>query len=814
MNFLRRVTLFWVALWVLMSRISALVLTLALPAALSAAEENDRRTMAALAQRVQRPAGFPRLSAVCFSSRWRHPASAKDPHDTFQAAADFHATGFYWISGDSRAWFEEINRRGYPFQGWLSTILPDKLFGNTRQKGRILDAKGNLVTGPWMLAFQGWWGCMNSPEYRAVYLDYVKMYIDAGADSLQMDDPGENYTAVQWGGCYCPHCKEKAARLGKSPPEIQKESTEEFYRWICREIDVYAKRHVPFSCNSRPGDKYFFDFAFDFGLAELADGHARPEALYRAVRDAEQRGKAQMFTYVSRSLARTRAAIALAYACGAQIIVPWDVYIATGAPRYFGKPEEYADLYGFPRAAARYLDGYEDAAVLFPQAGDARYEHLPVGVRGGSDGLSLFVRAMPGQADAPVVIHCVDSSRQPQPFALGIDPARFFGDRPVTIDFVSPAPYERAVHQKAERTKDFGPLAITRRLTAGYVTGCDVPAVRPWGLVVISPDRRATRAVWPPAVLADDASRYTSRLRVRMPCAMPGAVVRYTLNGSEPKADSQVYERPVAVTVAITVKARAFVEGQASTTSTATFRPVSSPRKPSLPNAAPGLCLWLKGDELAGKHKSGEAIARWPAAIGPAMQTEKVKLTDGQMASAPTLAHQAIHGMPAVRFANGTDLLAIRGFANQHLTRGFTVLMVTRSDDPYFGVCGNAVNGNGGIPRLYLTRNGLTYNAATLHGGATRGQPALLTYTHDGADAVSVYVNGSCSGTDRGEQFAPVTQFGGGNFAIPFWSGNTYHPGDVAEVIVFSRRLNDEERAGIEQYLSEKYRLRTVRLWE
>ncbi len=498
-------------------RLSALILALVLPAALSAAEENDKRTMADMAQRVQRPAGFPQPSAVCFSSRWRHPANAKDPHDTFQSAADFHATGFYWISGDSQAWFEEIKRRGYPFQGWLSTILPDKLFGNTRQQGRILNEKGELVTGPWMRAFKGWWGCMNSPEYRAVYLDYVKMYIDAGADSLQMDDPGENYTAIQWGGCYCPHCREKAARLGKSPPEIQKESTEEFYRWIRGEIDAYAKRHVPFSCNSHPGDKYFFDFAFDFGLAELADGQARPEALYRAVRDAEQRGKAQMFTYVSTSLARTRAAIGLAYACGTQIIVPWDVYIATGAPRYFGKPEEYADLYGFARAAARYLDGYEDAAVLLPQAADARYERLPIAVRGGSNELSLFVRAMPGQADAPVVIHCVDSSERPQPFHLDIDPARFFGDRPVTIDFVSPAPYERAAHQKAEQTKEFGPLAVTQRLAAGYVTGCDVPAVGPWGLVVIAPDRAAARAVWPPAVLADDASRYTSRLQVRMP---------------------------------------------------------------------------------------------------------------------------------------------------------------------------------------------------------------------------------------------------------------------------------------------------------
>jgi len=196
------------------------------------------------------------------------------------------------------------------------------------------------------------------------------------------------------------------------------------------------------------------------------------------------------------------------------------------------------------------------------------------------------------------------------------------------------------------------------------------------------------------------------------------------------------------------------------------------------------------------------------------MQTEKVKLADGQMASPPTLADKAIRGMSAVRFANGSDLLAIRNFANEHLAGAFTVFMVTCSADRYFGACGNSLNGNGGTPRLYLTRNGLTYKATSLGVGVTPGEPAVLGYTHDGIDAVAAYVNGMPHGAARGEKFAQVKQFGGGNFAIPFWSGNTYHPGDVAEVIAFDRCLNDDERAGIEQHLAEKYRLRTVKLWE
>jgi hypothetical protein len=55
---------------------------------------------------------------------------------------------------------------------------------------------------------------------------------------------------------------------------------------------------VPFSCKQRRATKYFFDFAFDFGLAELAQSHARRGPLPCRTR-CGSRGKAQMFTYVS-----------------------------------------------------------------------------------------------------------------------------------------------------------------------------------------------------------------------------------------------------------------------------------------------------------------------------------------------------------------------------------------------------------------------------------------------------------------------------------------------------------------------------------
>jgi hypothetical protein len=183
-----------------------------------------------------------------------------------------------------------------------------------------------------------------------------------------------------------------------------------------------------------------------------------------------------------------------------------------GAPRYFGEPEEYADLYGFARASAAYLDGYEDAAFLMPETPDERFPLAPLAVAGGSEHVNLLVRAVPGKPDAPVVIHCLEMGDTPEPFRLRFNPARFFGDRPVTITLLAPSPYDQATHERAEQTKDFAALCVRKQLATGTVTEIEVPAMRPWGLLVIAPDPSVPKRVWPPSIIPDEASEYSTKL--------------------------------------------------------------------------------------------------------------------------------------------------------------------------------------------------------------------------------------------------------------------------------------------------------------
>jgi len=346
------------------------------------------------------------------------------------------------------------------------------------------------------------------------------------------------------------------------------------------------------------------------------------------------------------------------------------------------------------------------------------------------------------------------------------------------------------------------------------VTEVEVPAAAPWALIVVAPVPAAANKVWPPSILADEASTYSTTLAVQLECVTAGAVIRYTTDGSEPGAASAAYAGPISLNAGATVKARAFRDGAASDCATATFRPTAQRRTQVSPETIDGLRLWLRADDLLPSKQPGALLAQWPAKVGPAMVAEPLKLPNGKPATPPVWDAAAINGRPAVRFTSGTELLVIPEFANRHLTAAFTIFLVTQSDDKTFGICGNSRNGNGGLPRLYLTRDAFTYNATRLAVAAPADVPAIVAYTHDGGNSASAWLNGRQTASGRGPEFAAVKSYGGGNLAVPFWSGNEFHGGAVAEIIVFDRLLDDSQRDAVTQYLSEKYRLRAVRLWQ
>jgi hypothetical protein len=137
----------------------------------------------------------------------------------------------------------------------------------------------------------------------------------------------------------------------------------------------------------------------------------------------------------------------------------------------------------------------------------------------------------------------------------------------------------------------------------------------------------------------------------------------------------------------------------------------------------------------------------------------------------------------------------------------FTAFMVSRSKDGGFGLGGNANNGNGGIPRLYLKRGGFNYN--TLTGVGCKSEPGeveIATFMHDGVRTIAITRNDADMTRASHADYAVTKAFGAGGFlCMPFQGANRNHAGDLAEFIVYARALTRDEQSGVRAYLKHKY---------
>ena len=306
--------------------------------------------------------------------------------------------------------------------------------------------------------------------------------------------------------------------------QFQLEANTEFFDWIRAELDTYTPgKHIGYTCNNTSFQKWDEPYiqVFDFAISELMMESANPGHIYERAQKARSLGKMQVFgtpktmgeAYDEAWLTRLkRQVIATSYASGALSRVPWDIFQQSkdGNARYFGRPEDFADLYGFVRANHRHLDNYCSAGAYGPGIEDNRYGNSPPLVtEDANDSLCLFLRAMPGDPASPVVVHLVDWDEQaPKPFKLRIRTDAFFPGTDLAVSLRVPMPYDGQAHTDAERAAQdmregdermgpaqaeaFEPLVKTRELvtkTEGPFTVVEVPAVDPWGILIIVPIR-------------------------------------------------------------------------------------------------------------------------------------------------------------------------------------------------------------------------------------------------------------------------------------------------------------------------------------
>ena len=132
----------------------------------------------------------------------------------------------------------------------------------------------------------------------------------------------------------------------------------------------------------------------------------------------------------------------------------------------------------------------QDAAVGGYDLKETRYGYAPpITVTGGSGKLSAFARAKPGETDAAVVIHLVESG-DAKPATLHLRQSALFGAREVECKLYTPPAYEKKDHEAAANSGKYQALRRVLTLAPTIKDGMliiKLPALSPWGVLVISP---------------------------------------------------------------------------------------------------------------------------------------------------------------------------------------------------------------------------------------------------------------------------------------------------------------------------------------
>lgn len=284
-----------------------------------------------------------------------------------------------------------------------------------------------------------------------------------------------------------------------------------------------------------------------------------------------------------------------------------------------------------------------------------------------------------------------------------------------------------------------------------------------------------------------------------------GAVIRYTLDGSEPNASSPIYSSAFTVNSSTTVKAKAFVSYGESATASAYLQ--IDPNVSHVVQTT-NMLAWYKADN--GISVESGKVSKW-------IDMTSYKNDASQLATAnrPDYISSGPNALPAIGFDGTNQYLNLPAGFND--LNGASIVIVGK---PATDVAANArlldlgnapVNSNVFIAmpdqssfsfHVYSGANDSSVSASAV----TSGQYQILEAFNEGAGTTEsfLYRNGSFSGKDNTHTplFAARTACSIGSGA---GGSSQFFKGEIAEIFIFRRPLTTSERKGIEGYLMNRY---------
>jgi fibronectin type 3 domain-containing protein len=229
-----------------------------------------------------------------------------------------------------------------------------------------------------------------------------------------------------------------------------------------------------------------------------------------------------------------------------------------------------------------------------------------------------------------------------------------------------------------------------------------------------------------------------------------------------------------------------------------------------------GLALALSASELAYGQGNGSLVTTWPSARG-AMMSARITGT-----ARPTLVHGALNGQAVVRFDGVDDHLTLPG-GFQDFTAGMSLYIVKRptvltNAFKIFALGNGAGQQNIALGRagqtagyqFFTTDSGGNFGWFNSSGNLVAGEAALVSVLQDAGSANSAsYAQLAKNGTALVGQAVfvpPVTTRSLNYIGKTYWNEGMFQ-GDIAEIILYNRKLNTTEQAAVRDYIAAKYAL-------
>lgn len=226
-----------------------------------------------------------------------------------------------------------------------------------------------------------------------------------------------------------------------------------------------------------------------------------------------------------------------------------------------------------------------------------------------------------------------------------------------------------------------------------------------------------------------------------------------------------------------------------------------------IPFSTDGLNLWLDAEKITGLS-AGAQVSQWDDASG-----NNNHATQGTSSARPTYQTNVLNGKPVVRFDGSNDNVSIAsGVFNGMSTQvsifivasssasKLTSIFVALTDQIANRFCCHLPWSNGTLYWDFgdIANNGRVDNA---WGGSVNTHYLWSLLAGSG---MAIRRNSTqLASTANSSTFTPGTK----TLRLGYYDGSVYWGGDIAEMIIYNRRLTPTEITQVETYLKNKYNL-------